>query len=297
MPDLLIVNADDFGITERTCSAVLRAGEYGVVTSTSVLAVGPAFVRASSALQSSGLGVGAHLAAVGEDPPLLSRREIPTLLTRKGEFRRSWREFSLALAMGQIDLDELRLEFRAQLAAVRQERLVVDHLDTHQHIHLVPAVAGVLVELSATHDIPSIRTPMPSRPTGFGTAARALGTRLRRGLRTAGVTTTDAFLAVDRRADPSAQLESCAPQRGTDSGSCELMVHLGLANDPEIHRYSWGEERYRHFGDICSTRFLDAVRRNGFELGTFGDLASSGRGTRRPCGGEGLSTVGRVTDV
>ena len=74
---LLIVNADDFGLTDGVCRAIVRAHREGIVTSTSALAVGPAFHRCASMLDDvPELGVGVHLAAVGEDPPLLSAREI-----------------------------------------------------------------------------------------------------------------------------------------------------------------------------------------------------------------------------
>ena len=59
----------------------------GVVTSTSVLAVGRAFEGAATMLRATPtLDVGAHLALVGEDPPLLPAREIPTLVDADGAF-------------------------------------------------------------------------------------------------------------------------------------------------------------------------------------------------------------------
>ena len=45
---LLIVNADDFGLTAGVCQAILRAGECGIVTSTSALANGPALTSAAA---------------------------------------------------------------------------------------------------------------------------------------------------------------------------------------------------------------------------------------------------------
>ncbi|HEX7094516.1 MAG TPA: ChbG/HpnK family deacetylase, partial [Acidimicrobiales bacterium] len=82
---LLIVNADDYGLTAAVSAGILRAHRNGIVTSTSVLALAPGF-RQSAAwlLDEPSLGVGAHLALVGEDPPLLSAREIPTLVDRRG---------------------------------------------------------------------------------------------------------------------------------------------------------------------------------------------------------------------
>jgi YdjC-like protein len=94
---LLIVNADDYGLTEGVSKAILATARDGIVTSTSVLAVAPAFDRTSRWLAGTNLGVGAHFAAVGEDPPLLSAREVPTLVDERGAARhganccRGWR--------------------------------------------------------------------------------------------------------------------------------------------------------------------------------------------------------------
>jgi chitin disaccharide deacetylase len=91
---LLIVNADDYGLTEGVSTAILRAHRDGIVTSTSVLAIAPAFDRTSGWLaEAPTLGIGAHLALVGEDPPVLTAREIPTLVDGRGRLAMSWRTF------------------------------------------------------------------------------------------------------------------------------------------------------------------------------------------------------------
>ena len=103
---LLIVNADDYALTEGVSRAVLAAARDGIVTSTSVLAVGPAFDGTASWLVDVGLGTGAHLAAVGEDPPILTAREIPTLVDRRGAFNRSWRSLLTKVAAAATGHDE-----------------------------------------------------------------------------------------------------------------------------------------------------------------------------------------------
>ena len=58
----LIVNADDAGLTVGHNRAVIQAHRHGVVTSTSLLANGPAFQDAVARLSDCpGLGVGVHL--------------------------------------------------------------------------------------------------------------------------------------------------------------------------------------------------------------------------------------------
>ena len=50
MTRLLIVNADDYGLTAGVCRAIVRAHREGIVTSTSALALGPAFSASTSLL-------------------------------------------------------------------------------------------------------------------------------------------------------------------------------------------------------------------------------------------------------
>ncbi|MEO7555425.1 MAG: ChbG/HpnK family deacetylase, partial [Acidimicrobiales bacterium] len=147
---LLIVNADDYGLTEGVSRAVLRAHREGVVTSTSALVLGPAFVATASWLDDvPELGVGAHLAIVGEDPPLLSAREIPSLVDKRGRLRLSWRQLLPRAALGRVDAADVEREMAAQLealsAAVGASRLT--HVDTHQHLHLWPSIGRVVLRL------------------------------------------------------------------------------------------------------------------------------------------------------
>ena len=57
----LIVNADDFGVTEGVSRGILRAHREGLVTSTTVLASLPAQPELDAvARDSAGLGLGLH---------------------------------------------------------------------------------------------------------------------------------------------------------------------------------------------------------------------------------------------
>ncbi|MGH9149122.1 MAG: ChbG/HpnK family deacetylase, partial [Acidimicrobiales bacterium] len=177
-PRRLVVNADDYGLTEAVSRGILRAHRDGVVTSTSVLAVAPGFARSGPWLADApDLGVGVHLAAVGEDPPLLSAAEIPSLLDRRGRFPVSWRAFLWRVAAGAVDPDDVAREFAAQIERVQALGVPLTHLDTHQHLHLWPSVGAVVVDLAGRHGIGAVRVPRSAggRPTGVGVNRLARG--------------------------------------------------------------------------------------------------------------------------
>ncbi len=104
---LVALVADDYGLTPGICEAILDAFERGPLTSTSVLTNAPAFERYASWLNPSGIEVGLHVAFVGEDPPVLSAREIPTLVDRNGKLPSSWRGLAAKLACQRIDPNDL----------------------------------------------------------------------------------------------------------------------------------------------------------------------------------------------
>ena len=69
----LILNADDFGLTEGVNEGIIRAHREGVLTSTTLMANAPAFDDAvQRARANRELGVGCHLVLAG-GPPVAAR--------------------------------------------------------------------------------------------------------------------------------------------------------------------------------------------------------------------------------
>lgn len=278
-PRLLIVNADDFGLTEGVCRAILRAHADGIVTSTSALAVAPAFGRCAEWLgDSPELGVGVHLAAVGEDPPLLSAREIPTLVDQRGHFMYSWRQFLPRMALGRIDIDDLEREFTAQADAVRSSvgPARVTHLDTHQHLHLWPRIASLVCRLAQRWDVPAVRITRSLGRSPKGRLVNALAARLDRRVQSAGLVAPAAFAGFDEAGGVGASrlVEVIERLAATGARAAEIGIHPGERDDAELARYEWGY----HWGDeleaLLAPSAREAVVRAGFTLGSFAALGT-----------------------
>jgi predicted glycoside hydrolase/deacetylase ChbG (UPF0249 family) len=271
---LLIVNADDYGLTEAVAQGILRAHREGIVTSTSALALAPAFARTAKwLLEEPELGVGLHLAAVGEDPPLLSAREVPSLVDRRGRLASSWRVFLARATAGRIDPDDLAREFRAQLEAVRAVGLTVGHLDSHQHLHLWPLVREVVLDLAVEAGIGAIRVPRSS--TAFpGAGVNLLATELARRASARGLAFPGHAAGVDEAGAMTAARidEALALLSATGAAAVELSAHPGEANDPDRHRYAWDYRWADELDALVSERARQAVGRHGFVLGTYADL-------------------------
>ena len=272
---LLVVNADDYGLTEGVSRAILDAHRDGIVTSTSVLALAPGFAPSVGWLQDApALGTGAHLAAVGEDPPLLSAREVPTLVDKKGRMWSSWRVFLPRAAAGRIDPDDLRREFGAQIEAITAAGVTIDHLDTHQNIHLWPMVSDVVLELGERHGVRTVRVTRSTAKSPVGLTVKRLATRLEGQLRERGWVWPEASTGLDEAGclELGAMVGALSRLAATGARSAELATHPGGADDPARERYRWSYQWEDELAALRSTTVRAAVDELGFELGTFADL-------------------------
>lgn len=272
---LLIVNADDYGLTEAVSAGILRAHRQGLVTSTSVLAVAPGFARSGGWLAEEGeLGVGVHLAVVGEDPPLLAASEVPTLVDRRGRFAISWRTFLRRCVTGRVDPEDLRRELTAQVEAVAGLGLAVDHLDSHQHLHMWPALRPVVIGLAVEKGIPAIRVPRSHRRHPVALGVNRLSARLAAAARAAGLLFADDGSGVDEAGhlDRAALLAALDGFVARGAASAELGTHPGEADDPDRHRYRWDYTWKDELEVLLAPESRRAVEDRGFVLGGYSQL-------------------------
>jgi predicted glycoside hydrolase/deacetylase ChbG (UPF0249 family) len=281
---LLVVNADDYGLTSAVSLGILHAHRRGVVTSTSVLALAPGFRTTVPWLRDEGsLGVGAHLAAVGEDPPLLTAREIPTLVDRRGHLPVSWRHLLPRLLARRVDPDDIAREFGAQLDAIRAEGLAVDHLDTHQHLHLWPGVREVVLDLAVRAEVPAVRVTRSVARSVVGATVRRLARRLERDAKADGLAFPADAAGLDEagRLDTTTVLSALDRLARSEAAGLELSAHPGAHEDPDRDRYRWGYRWGDELDALCAPEVRDAIDRHGFRLGTYADLPrASNRGSR-----------------
>ncbi|MGI8776463.1 MAG: ChbG/HpnK family deacetylase [Acidimicrobiales bacterium] len=274
-PRLLIVNADDYGLTERISSGILRGHREGIVTSTSVLALGPAYPKVSPWLEDvPTLGVGVHLAAVGEDPPLLAAAEIPTLVDHRGHLHHSYKGLLVRMLAGRVDPDDLRREFTAQLESVLELGVPIGHLDAHQHLHLWPAVGAVVLALACRYDIPAVRVPHYRGVSPLAVGVTVLGRHLASRARAVGLRypRDGTGIEVSGKLD-HANLQTILVRLAAHGApSLELTVHPGEPDDPDRHRYDWDYHWADELDALTSEAAHRTVTRLGFTLATYADL-------------------------
>jgi len=273
---LLIVNADDYGLTEGISRGILRGHRDGIITSTSALALGPAYPKVAGWLADvPSLGLGVHLAAVGEDPPLLTAAEIPTLVGRRGRLCDGYAGFMARAATGRIDPDDVRREYTAQLQMVRELGLPLTHLDAHQHLQLWPSVCKVVLELAVRFGVPAVRVPRLRALTPVGLGVTVLGWRLARAAGRAGLRYPTEAVGIECAGNLDCDRLPAVLGRLAAGGhpAVELTVHPGEGDDPDRNRYAWGYRWEAELAALTGPLARQAVARSGFTLGTYADLS------------------------
>lgn len=158
----LIVNADDFGLTDGINRVVLDLHQLGALRSTTLMAAAPRFSEAvEMSRQQTSLGVGCHVVLV-DGTPVANPAAIPTLLkpgSREARFRSTLGEFVRDLYLGRIDRAHIEQEAIAQILRLRQAGVAVTHIDTHKHTHMFPAVLDGVMRAAQACDIQAIRNP------------------------------------------------------------------------------------------------------------------------------------------
>jgi len=166
----LIVNADDFGLTEGINLGIIECFTKGIVTSATLMVNMPGYEHAVNlAKKNQGLGVGIHLNLLKGKPVQLSYL-VPTLVNRSGSFL-TMPKFLSRLLCGRIYLAEVEVELRAQIEKMIDSGLRISHIDSHRHIHIFPPIMKCVLKLCKEYNISKMRFPLSnsfrSRSTMF----------------------------------------------------------------------------------------------------------------------------------
>lgn len=158
----LVINGDDFGLTPGINAGMLDAHREGVLTSASLFANAPATDQAIAIAHiTPSLGVGCHLTLV-DGTPTLPPSQIPSLVTREGQFRPTWGTFIRACLLGRVSLDEVHRELTAQIVHLREAGVRLTHLDSHKHVHTWPPLFRIVADLATAFAVPAVRVPYES---------------------------------------------------------------------------------------------------------------------------------------
>lgn len=153
---LLIVHADDMGLSQATNNAVIQAFQKGGITSGSIMVPCPWFPEiAEFAKNNSQFDIGLHVTLTSEWDSyffggVLSASAIPNLLNQKGYFYPSVEEFAK-----HANGAEVEKEIRAQIDRAIAFGIKPTHLDNHMGTILAsPEYYQILLKIGHEYQLP-----------------------------------------------------------------------------------------------------------------------------------------------
>lgn len=286
---LLIVNADDFGLTEGVNQGILDAHRRGLVTSTSLLVNGAAFQSAvAMARQSPVLGVGIHL-NLTDGRSIAPPSEISSLVNAAQSFAANPPQLVQQLLAGTVQLAHIEREFRAQIEHVLAAGIIPTHLDGHQHVQAWPSIFAITVKLALEYGIRGIRCSAERMVNLTGVLRTPSPVRF---LRQFAVARVLALLAVGQRARVWKAGLACPAHcygitetglldvnnletilRSVPEGTSELMCHPGYSDRVlEAVPTRLQSQRQAEVDALTQPAITALAARLGLTLGTYRDI-------------------------
>jgi predicted glycoside hydrolase/deacetylase ChbG (UPF0249 family) len=281
MPQRVIINADDLGLSPSVNSAIFAVHQAGNLTSATLMVNMPGTHDAVQRLpQYPALGVGLHFClteghAVGG---------ASSLTDAEGRFKPR-PELARAALAGRIVQADVRHELEAQLARMDELGPHPTHVDSHQHVHMLPAILDAMLPVLRQRAL-AVRTVHPPRGALRASLGRPrkllkqlLNRRLAAGAKArADLPTTDVLVSIHDldhagpyTAETYAHLLRWAPPHAV----VELMVHPYIVGPDVLDLYAADLPAKQPFLDRCRAEY-EALRHAPVlphvELITFADL-------------------------
>lgn len=257
MSKYLIVNADDFNLTEGVTRGIVEGHGNGIITSTTVMVNLPGLARSRDlAREAPGLGLGLHV-NLTLGAPVLAADAVASLVDASGRFVRD-RE-----RVGQVGVPaEIRDEVAAQAKRFSEAfGRRPTHLDTHYHMHRLPRILDAVLDVAVDLGLP----------------VRAVTPEMAQQIRARGVPAPDRMIG-DVGVDAYWTAESVVRSiHAAEEGVTELMCHPGYADDA-LSASSYCMQREGELRGLCDPRTKAALMEAGVRLIRYDDLAAvSGR--------------------
>ncbi|CAN5126270.1 chitin disaccharide deacetylase [soil metagenome] len=156
MQKLLIINADDFGMSREVNEGTKKGIEQGIITSVSVMANMPYFDDAITFLKKHPkVSVGLHF-NITEGKPLILPKNAGNLI-REDDYFFHWPQLLSKVGFKNIDFKEIDEELKMQFRKLQATGIPITHIDSHHHIHLYPSLFALVSKFADQHGISSLR--------------------------------------------------------------------------------------------------------------------------------------------
>ena len=267
--------------------AIVESHTRGIVTSSTLMANGPAFAEAAEMAKASPrLSVGCHVVLI-DGEPMLDASVISTI-TDSRRFRDGLKTFAARALTGRINAREVESEAMAQIQKIQSAGIAVSHVDTHKHTHIFPQVLRPLLRAARDCGVRALRNPfgprfplrssqLLARPSLWTRVAEVrvlsrLAGQFRRAVDREGFVTPDGTLGIEVTGTLDETLFQAIAQNIPD-GTWEFVCHPGY-NDADLAaaKTRLRESRELELRVLTMPAAREILAREGVQLISYRDL-------------------------
>ncbi len=141
----LIINADDYGLDQPACDAILELSDKKLISSTTIMANLATDEQLKGIAYMTSVSTGWHINIV-EGKPLSDPDDIPSLLNKNKELL-SAKDLFIKFLSGGLNSNHIRIEMKAQYERLINAGIKISHADAHQHTHQLPFVGAIILKI------------------------------------------------------------------------------------------------------------------------------------------------------
>jgi predicted glycoside hydrolase/deacetylase ChbG (UPF0249 family) len=273
---VLIIHADDLGMSHSADAASIEAFQKGLVTSGSIMVPCPWFPEiAAYARERPDRDLGLHLTLTSEWKylrwrPVAPPDKVKGLLDEEGFMWKSERQTAM-----HATPQEIETEIRAQIERAMKFGIKPSHLDTHMGtLYTRKDFFDVYTKLGKEYGIPvMVMRPTPEAIALGKLMGTAIGEAELGGIQAQGFVMLD-YLNTGVEGKNFAERKEAYKKflRNMKPGVTMLIVHLGM-DDPELKATtnSW-EQRYADFRCVTDPEIEALIKELGIKLTTWREM-------------------------
>ena len=145
--NVLIINADDLGLTPSVSKGIFESIQNGAVTRTSAMMCSESSLIVKQFTNELNGKIGIHL-QLTDGTPKTAPNLIPSLVNELGLFPKKSNQLSA------LTLSEIELEWNAQMDAFFDLGIKPSHIDTHHNVHRFPKAFKAICSLAQRYNLP-----------------------------------------------------------------------------------------------------------------------------------------------
>jgi len=310
---MLIVQADDLGLTSAFNEGVREAYKNGFLCGTTLNPNGFAFEEAVQEIipECPGLGIGIHLNIVQGRTLRKRLKKNSRICDASGNYKVSFGRLFRAQILGERNIfTEVEDDFRLQIETVLAKGINPDHLSSHRHIHAIPRVFEIVCRLASEYQVPFVRSVLERFYFAGGirthlamgiwypvnllkhVTLNMLGARDSSIADRLGIRTNDYFVGVAYTGlmTDATLITGLGALSSVKSGIVEVLLHpckvmphhRDHLDDALARRYVSDPARSAELSALTSNNVFEFIRENGWELTSYSRLAGIGGRKDRP---------------